>query len=176
MTDVRDRGSRRGFLAALLLLPWLASARARAQGFDPLALYRALRDRKLATRNVSKPVRLVDESSGRGAVLRLATGGGPDTALTVRFGQGPRFHAHTVSVRNGLGESFAVEPLPPEQTTNPNGEWAVVALRQRHLDLLCSSDELTITLRGWDETLASSLSPKSVQRLRDFCERPSKND
>lgn len=140
-------------------------------GFDPLDLFRQLRDRKLARRNASKPVRLVDESSGRGAVLRLVTGGGPGTVMTVRFGRGPRFHAHTVSVRNQDGESFALEPLPPEQTTNSDGEWAVVALQQRHLALLCDSEQLTVTLRGWDETLTASLEAKSVQRLRDFCEQ-----
>jgi len=150
----------------------LAAAPSSAQlGFDPLDLWRQLRDRKIASRNSSKAVRLRNTLEGRSATLRLVTGGGPGIALMIQLGDGPKFHAHTVIVKDGLGASFAVEPLPPSQTMTSSGEWIVATLQTRHVDLLCAAETAKVTIRGWDETIESDLGTKELGRLGAFCER-----
>ena len=148
-----------------------AGPSAAQMGFDPLDLWRQLKDRKIASRNSSKAVRLRNTLDGRSATLRLVSGGGPGVALMIQLGDGPKFHAHTVIVKDGLGASFAVEPLPPSQTTTSSGEWIVATVETRHVEMLCKAESAKVTIRGWDETIESDLGAKDLGRLSAFCER-----
>ncbi len=165
--------SRRRLLAVAgaLLLAGGARPSLSQIGFDPIDLWRQLRDRRLAKQNSSKAVRARDPESGRGAVIRLVRGGGPGIALMIDLGRGPKIHGHTIVVRNSDGESTAVEPLPPHQVETTEGEWVIATLTDRHLDVLLGAESATVIVRGWDIEITTELDSKDLAKLRAFREK-----
>lgn len=159
-------------LAALVLAPPVP-AQVPIPAIDLYDLVRSLLSRRgRGDAPATKEISLQDQASGRKASLRISDEG-DSLVLVVTFPTcRERLFAHTIRITTDAGATLVPQIMKLDALSDEGeGEVLVALLELDDLDLLADATTLQVTIQGWDETFASTLDAKEIEKIRRYRDR-----